>query len=417
MPYFHVVFTLPSTIGDIAYQNKAVIYDLLIKASADTMLTIAADPQHLGARITAVLHTWGSAMTHHPHVHMIVPGGGIALDGSRWIAKRPDFLLPVRVLSKLFRRLMTEKLIAAHAAGQLTFYGAHAALANAKAFSAYLAPLKRTRRFVYAKRPFAGPKAVLAHLSRYTHRVAISNRRLVAVDDKAVTFKVKDYRIKGPGGYKTMTLDAHEFIRRFLIHALPKGFHRIRHCGLLARSFEGKVRRLASAGEIFCHRSAVPRAQGGGDWTHHGAAPRATGEGIKLLDAVGRVLAVQIRHRCGIAHHHAHASAHHTSHAAPAAHHPAASETRAAPAVTGDAGRCAARRGTENTFTDGGELPILYGIGLQRLIAIVTRKLFDLRISDRGSWSRHDVRFARAALKCAQLQADVGDLLVGKLRV
>ena len=365
------------------------------------MLTIAADPQHLGARITAVLHTWGSAMTHHPHVHMIVPGGGIALDGSRWIAKRPDFLLPVRVLSKLFRRLMTEKLIAAHAAGQLTFYGAHAALANAKAFSAYLAPLKRTRWFVYAKRPFAGPKAVLAHLSRYTHRVAISNRRLVAVDDKAVTFKVKDYRIKGPGRYKTMTLDAHEFIRRFLIHALPKGFHRIRHCGLLARSFEGKVRRLASAGEIFCHRSAVPRAQGGGDWTHHGAAPRATGEGIKLLDAVGRVC-VQIRHRCGIAHHHAHASAHHTSHAAPAAHHPAASETRAAPAVTGDAGRCAARRGTENTFTDGGELPILYGIGLQRLIAIVTRKLFDLRISDRGSWSRHDVRFARAALKCAQ---------------
>jgi hypothetical protein len=200
VPYFHVVFTLPSTIGDIAYQNKAVIYDLLFKASAETMLTIAADPKHLGARIaiTAVLHTWGSAITHHPHVHMIVPGGGIALDGSRWIAKRPDFLLPVRVLSKLFRRLMIEKLIAMHAAGQLTFYGAHAALANVKAFCAYLAPLKRTRWFVYAKRPFAGPKAVLAYLSRYTHRVAISNRRLVAVDNKAVTFKVKDYRIKGP---------------------------------------------------------------------------------------------------------------------------------------------------------------------------------------------------------------------------
>jgi hypothetical protein len=236
VPYFHVVFTLPSTIGDIAYQNKAVIYDLLFKASAETMLTIAADPKHLGARIaiTAVLHTWGSAITHHPHVHMIVPGGGIALDGSRWIAKRPDFLLPVRVLSKLFRRLMIEKLIAMHAAGQLTFYGAHAALANVKAFCAYLAPLKRTRWFVYAKRPFAGPKAVLAYLSRYTHRVAISNRRLVAVDNKAVTFKVKDYRIKGPGRYKTMTLDAHEFIRRFLIHVLPKGFHRIRHYGLLA---------------------------------------------------------------------------------------------------------------------------------------------------------------------------------------
>jgi len=236
VPYFHVVFTLPSVIGDIAYQNKAVIYDLLFTASAETMLTIAADPKHLGARIaiTSVLHTWGSAMTHHPHVHMIVPGGGISLDGSRWIAKRPDFFLPVRVLSKLFRRLMIERLVAAHAAGRLTFYGAHAALRNAKAFAAYLAPLKRTRWFVYAKRPFAGPKAVLAYLSRYTHRVAISNRRLMAADAKAVTFKVKDYRIDGPGRYKTMTLDAHEFIRRFLIHVLPKGFHRIRHYGLLA---------------------------------------------------------------------------------------------------------------------------------------------------------------------------------------
>jgi hypothetical protein len=224
VPYFHVVFTLPSTIGDIAYQNKAVIYDLLFKASAETMLTIAADPKHLGARIaiTAVLHTWGSAMTHHPHMHMIVPGGGIALDGSRWIAKRPDFLMPVRVLSKLFRRLMIEKLIATHAAGQLTFYRTHTALGDAKAFAAVLAPLKRTRWFVYAKRPFAGPKAVLAYLSRYTHRVAISNRRLIAADANTVTFKVKDYRIKGPGRYKTMTLDAHEFIRRFLIHVLPR---------------------------------------------------------------------------------------------------------------------------------------------------------------------------------------------------
>jgi hypothetical protein len=236
VPYFHVVFTLPSAIGDIAYQNKAVIYDLLFAASAETMLTIAADPKHLGARIgiTAVLHTWGSAMTHHPHLHMIVPGGGISRDRSRWVAKRPDFFLPVRVLSKLFRRLMIEKLVAAHAAGQLTFHGAHAALVNTKAFAAYLAPLRRTRWFVYAKRPFAGPKAVLAYLSRYTHRVAISNRRLIAADARAVTFKVKDYRIDGPGRYKPMTLDPHEFIRRFLIHVLPKGFHRIRHYGLLA---------------------------------------------------------------------------------------------------------------------------------------------------------------------------------------
>ena len=242
VPYFHVVFTLPSPIGDIAYQNKAVIYDLLFRASAETMLTIAADPKHLGARIgiTAVLHSWGSAMTHHPHVHMIVPGGGISLDRSRWITKRPRFLLPVRVLSKLFRRLMIEKLVAAHAAGQLTFHGAHAALVNTQAFAAYLAPLKRTRWYVYAKRPpellskGAGPKAVLAYLSRYTHRVAISNRRLIAADAKTVTFKVKDYRINGPARYKTMTLDAHEFIRRFLIHVLPTGFHRIRHYGLLA---------------------------------------------------------------------------------------------------------------------------------------------------------------------------------------
>jgi hypothetical protein len=250
VPYFHVVFTLPAAIGDIAYQNKAVIYDRLFRASAETMLTIAADPKHLGARIaiTAVLHTWGSAMTHHPHVHMIVPGGGISLDRSRWIAKRPDFFLPVRVLSKLFRRLMIEKLITAHAAGQLTFYGAHAALVDATAFTNYLAPLRRTRWFVYAKRPFAGPRAVLAYLSRYTHRVAISNRRLIAADTKAVTFKVKDYRIDGPGRYKTMTLHPHEFIRRFLIHVLPTGFHRIRHYGLLASGV--KVDNLALARKL-----------------------------------------------------------------------------------------------------------------------------------------------------------------------
>jgi putative transposase/transposase-like zinc-binding protein len=236
--YFHVVFTLPSAIGDIAYQNKAVIYDLLFKASAETMLTIAADPKHLGARIgiTSVLHTWGSAMTHHPHAHMIVPGGGIANDGSRWISCKPNFLLPVRVLSKLFRRLMLTKLETAHAAGQLQFFGVHAHLTDVKAFAAFLAPLWKKRWFVYSKRPFAGPKAVLAYLSRYTHRVAISNRRLIAFDGRQVTFKVKDYRIEGPGRYTTMTLDVDEFIRRFLIHVLPKGFHRIRHYGLFTGS-------------------------------------------------------------------------------------------------------------------------------------------------------------------------------------
>jgi Putative transposase/Transposase zinc-binding domain len=236
VPYFHVVFTLPSAIGDIAYHNKAVIYDLLFKASSEAMLTIAADPKHLGARIgiTSVLHTWGSAMTHHPHLHMIVPGGGLSMDGSRWVSCKPDFLLPVRVLSKLFRRLMLEQLAAAHAAGKLTFFGAQAHLADAKAFAAFHAPLGKTRWFVYAKRPFAGPKAVLAYLSRYTHRVAIANSRLIKADAASVTFKVKNYRVEGPARYTTMTLDTNEFIRRFLIHVLPKGFHRIRHYGLFA---------------------------------------------------------------------------------------------------------------------------------------------------------------------------------------
>ena len=236
VPYFHIVFTLPAEIGDIAYQNKAVIYDLLFKAAAETMLAIAADPKHLGARIgiTAVLHTWGSAMTHHPHLHMIVPGGGISPDGKRWIATKPNFFLPVLVLSRLFRRLMLEKLAAAHKADKLTFFSEHAHLADDKAFAAFLVPLKKMRWFVYSKRPFAGPKAVLAYLSRYTHRVAISNSRLITADAQSVTFKVKDYRIEGPGRYTTMTLATGEFIRRFLIHVLPKGFHRIRHYGFLA---------------------------------------------------------------------------------------------------------------------------------------------------------------------------------------
>jgi len=258
VPYFHIVFTLPAAIGDIAYTNKAVIYDLLFKASAETMLTIAADPKHLGAKIgvTSVLHTWGSAMIHHPHVHMIVPGGGLSEDGKRWIAAKPHFFLPVLVLSKLFRRLMLEKLAAAHAAGKLQFFGEHAHLADAKAFAAFLAPPKKTRWFVYSKRPFAGPKAVLAYLSRYTHRVAISNRRLIAADATSVTFRVKDYRIEGPGRYTTMTLDTGEFIRRFLLHVLPKGLHRIRHYGLLANG--NRAENLAKMRQLLA--VAVPEA-------------------------------------------------------------------------------------------------------------------------------------------------------------
>jgi len=252
VPYFHVVFTLPARIADIAYQNKAVIYDLLFRASSETMLTIAADPKRLGVRIglTAVLHTWGSAMTHHPHVHMIVPGGGIALDESKWIGCRPNYLLPVKVLARLFRRRMLEMLVAAHQAGRLKFFGDHAHLADKAAFKRYIAPLHRTKWFVYSKRPFAGPETVLAYLSRYTHRVAISNSRLIAADRAGVTFKYKDYRIEGPGRYKTMTLSPGEFIRRFLIHVLPKGFHRIRHYGLFANGALTRAEAIARAREF-----------------------------------------------------------------------------------------------------------------------------------------------------------------------
>ena len=236
--YFHVVFTLPAEIADIAWQNKAVVYDLLFRAASQTMMTIAADSRHLGARIgvTAVLHTWGSAMTHHPHVHMIVPGGGISLDGRRWISSRPAFLLPVRVLGALFRRLFLTQLIALHDAGKLVFFGAQADLADQRRLLRHLAPLRKKRWVVYAKAPFTGPEAVLAYLSRYTHRVAISNQRLIACDETGVTFRYKDYRREGPERQRVMTLAPHEFIRRFLLHVLPHGFHRIRHYGLLASS-------------------------------------------------------------------------------------------------------------------------------------------------------------------------------------
>src|SRR5260370_29774659 len=208
VPYFHVVFTLPGRIGTFAYHTKAVVYALLFKASSQTMRTIAADRKRLGVKIgcTSVLHTWGSAMTHHPHVHMIVPGGGMSLDGTRWMGCRPNYLLPVKVLSRLFRRLMLAMLLAAHDAGRLQFFGAHARLAGKAAFKACLAPLHRTKWFVYSKRPFAGPEQALAYLSRYTHRVAISNRRLIAADPTGVTSSSKDSRTAGPGRYKTDTL-------------------------------------------------------------------------------------------------------------------------------------------------------------------------------------------------------------------
>ncbi|MGB4925446.1 MAG: IS91 family transposase [Giesbergeria sp.] len=240
--YYHVVFTLPAPIADIAYQNKAALYGLLFDIAAETLLRIAADPKHLGAHIgaTLVLHTWGSALTHHPHVHGIVPGGGLAPDGKTWVACRPGFFLPVRVLSRLFRRRFLEELQRLHDGGKLRFFGEHAALAETAAFKAWLAPLRRCEWVVYAKRPFAGPQAVLAYLSRYTHRVAISNSRLLAMDERGVIFRWKDYRAKdgakGKTRHKAMTLSPQEFMRRFLLHVLPGGFHRIRHYGLLANS-------------------------------------------------------------------------------------------------------------------------------------------------------------------------------------
>ena len=234
--YYHVVFTLPAPIADIAYQNKAAIYGLLFDMAAEVLLTIAADAKHLGARIgaTLVLHTWGSALTHHPHVHGIVPGGGLAPDGKTWVACRPGFFLPVRVLSRLFRRRFLEGLEHLHRTGRLRFFGEHTGLQDAKAFADWLAPMRRCEWVVYAKRPFTGPQAVLAYLSRYTHRVAISNSRLVSMNDREVRFRWKDYRAKGRTRHKTMTLEPQEFMRRFLLHVLPGGFHRIRHYGLLA---------------------------------------------------------------------------------------------------------------------------------------------------------------------------------------
>jgi hypothetical protein len=255
--YYHVVFTLPAPISAIAWTNKTVIYGLLFDIAAETLRTIAADPKHLGAQIgaTLVLHTWGSALTHHPHVHGIVPGGGLSSDRERWIACRPGFFLPVRVLSRLFRRRFLEALEAAHHRGQLQFFGEYMELANAATFARWLAPLRNCEWVVYAKRPFAGPQAVLEYLSRYTHRVAISNQRLVAFDKRGVTFHWKDYRAKGRTRYKTMTLEAGEFMRRFLLHVLPSGFHRIRHFGLLANP----VRRanLVKARELL---NVVPEA-------------------------------------------------------------------------------------------------------------------------------------------------------------
>jgi predicted RNA-binding Zn-ribbon protein involved in translation (DUF1610 family) len=250
VPYYHVVFTLPAPISGFAFHNKAVLFNVLFEVAAETLRTIAADPKHLGAQIglTLVLHTWGSALTHHPHVHGIVPGGGLSPDAAHWISCKPGFFLPVRVLSRLFRRRFLEELQQAHRSGQLQFFGDYAALADATVFAEWLQPLRQCEWVVYAKRPFAGPAAVLAYLSRYTHRVAISNQRLLSLDDRGVTFRWKDYRAKDGMRLKTMTLEPDEFMRRFLLHVLPSGFHRIRHYGLLANA--GRREHLARMREL-----------------------------------------------------------------------------------------------------------------------------------------------------------------------
>lgn len=245
LPYFHVVFTLPGELGTIAYQNKAKVYGLLFSAAAETLTTIAADPKHLGAQIgvTGVLHTWGQTLDHHPHVHCIVPGGGISLDGKSWISCRPNFFLPVRVLSRLFRRLFLEGLAKLHGNNELQFFGKIGALDDPVAFRDHIAPLRKKEWVVYAKEPFGGPEQVLAYLARYTHRVAISNRRLVSIGDDYVSFRWKDYRETGRHKSKVMHLPPPEFMRRFLMHVLPERFHRIRHYGLFANGH--RVEKLA----------------------------------------------------------------------------------------------------------------------------------------------------------------------------
>ena len=286
--YYHVVFTLPEPISSIAYTNKEAIYRLLFDVAAETLTTNAGDSKHLGAQIgaTLVLHTWGSALTHHPHVHGIVPGSGLSLDGERWVACRCGFFLPVRVLSRLFRQRFLEELEKLHRGNQLQFFGEHAGLDDVGTFGRWLAPLRTCEWVVYAKRPFAGPEAVLAYLSRYTHRVAISNRRLVAMNDTGVSFRWTDYRAKGRTRHKTMTLAPEEFMRRFLLHVLPPGFHRIRHYGLLANA--GRRENLAKVRALL----EVPPPEPVSDDTAVSPAPtfvcRCCGAAMRVVEVVMR---------------------------------------------------------------------------------------------------------------------------------
>jgi hypothetical protein len=262
--YFHVVFTLPEQIAPIAYQNKKVVYGILFRATAETLRTIAADPKHLGAEIGffAVLHSWGSNLLHHPHLHCVVPGGGLSPDGTQWISCRPRFFLPVRVLSRLFRRLFLKYLIKAFDTGKLQFFSSLEPLRERRAFLRHLAPTHAIKWVVYAKRPFAGPEQVLDYVGRYTHRVAISNNRLLDIDQGKITFRYKDYRHDGQ--QKTMTLDAEEFIRRFLLHVLPDGFQRIRYYGFLGNRYRDE--KLARCRQLLGMPACPPPAEESKDY-------------------------------------------------------------------------------------------------------------------------------------------------------
>jgi hypothetical protein len=280
--YFHVVFTLPASVGEIAFQNKAAVYGILFRTAAETLATIAANPRHLGAQlgVTMVLHTWGQTLQHHPHLHCVVPGGGPSLDASRWVACRPGFFLPVRVLARLFRRLFLQALQSAFNAGTLRFFGHLAHLAEPTAFAQHLDQLRRIDWVVYAKPPFGGPQQVLAYLGRYTHRVAIANSRLISLNDGKACFTWKDYRQDGIT--KVMTLDAAEFIRRFLLHVLPDGFHRIRHYGFLANG--GRHDNLARCRRLIQTDAAdaEPDAE-----QHHSGDPGPTASAFAICAVCG----------------------------------------------------------------------------------------------------------------------------------
>jgi hypothetical protein len=295
VPYYHVVFTLPEEIAAIAYQNKEVVYGILFQVTAETLKTIAADPQHLGAEIGffAVLHSWGQNLQVHPHLHCVVPGGGLSLDGQRWVSCRPGFFLPVRVLSRLFRRLFLEALRKAFDSGKLRFFAALEPLSEALAFAQLLDRLKACEWVVYAKRPFAGPKQVLDYVGRYTHRVAISNNRLLDIEDGQVRFQWKDYRHEGQS--KTMTLSADEFIRRFLLHVLPDGFQRIRYYGFLGNRYRKekleRCRRLLGMPAL-----ASPSTEAPADNDYHDRYEELTGRSLHQCPQCdqGRMLVVKI---------------------------------------------------------------------------------------------------------------------------